>query len=183
MSPNRFCAAVLLAIAIVLPSYPAEAAQRPKKGEPAAPAPTPGDKRDRTVGAPGSPFNGRAFWQAAAQCGGIYFKLNSAYSEAAISAKVIRPDPAAYTRLSKDADGAAARATAFFDVSERFLVADRKLARDEAVMTYDPVASSAGDRLKSIEAALQAAKPCPELYQACRSAYPQICSDAAALTN
>ena len=94
------------------------------------------------------------------------------YSDAAISAKVIRPDPAAYTRLTKDADGAAARATAFFDVSERFLVADRKVARDEAVMTYDPVASSAGDRLKSVEAALQAAKPCPELYQACRGAYP-----------
>ena len=50
-------------------------------------------------------------------------------------------------------------------------------------MTYDPVANSAGDRLKSIEAALQAAKPCPELYQACRGAYPQICNDTAALTN
>ena len=183
MSPNRFCTVVSLAIAIVLPSYPAEAAPRPKKGEQAAPAPTPGDKRDRTVAAPGSPFNGRAFWQAAAHCGGIYFKLTSAYSDAAISAKVIRPDPAAYTRLSKDADGAAATATAFFDVSERFLVADRKLARDEAVMTYDPVASGAGDRLKSIEAALQAAKPCPELYQACLSAYPQICNNVPALTN
>ena len=183
MSPSRFCPAVFLAIAIVLPSYPAEAAPRPKKGEQAAPAPTPADKRDRTVAAPGSPFNGRAFWQAAAQCGGIYFKLNSAYSDAAISAKVIKPDPAAYTRLSKEADGAAAAATAFFDASERFLAADRKLARDEAVMIYDPVATSAGDRLKSIEAALQAAKPCPELYRTCRSAYPQICNDAAALTN
>ena len=179
----RLRAVTLIALAIAATLSTADAARRLKKQEDAAPAPTPGDKRDRTVAAPGSPFNGRAFWQAAAQCGGIYFKLNSAYSDAAISAKVIRPDPAAYTRLSKDADGAAARATAFFDVSERFLVADRKLARDEAVMTYDPVATSAGDRLKSIEAALQAAKPCPELYQACRSAYPQICSDAAALTN
>jgi hypothetical protein len=173
----------LLAIMIVLPPLGAEAGPRPKKGEQAAPAPVPGDKRDRTVAAAGSPFNGRAYWQAAAQCGGIYFKLNTAYSEAAISAKVIKPDPAAYTRLSKNADGAAVTATAFFDVSERFLVADRKLARDEAVMTYDPVATSAGDRLKSIEAALQAAKPCPELYQACRSAYPQVCNNAAALTN
>jgi hypothetical protein len=176
-------AAVLLALTIALPSLVAEAAPRPKKGEQAAPAATPGDKRDRTVTAPGTPFNGRAYWQAAAQCGGIYFKLNTAYSDAAISAKVIRPDPAAYTRLSKAADGAAATATAFFDVSERFLVADRKLAREEAVMTYDPVANSAGDRLKSIDAALQAAKPCPELYQACRSAYPQVCNDPAALTN
>jgi hypothetical protein len=183
MSRKKFCPAVLLAITLVLPPYPAEAAPRPKKGEQAAPAPTPGDKRDRTVAAPGSPFNGRAFWQAAAQCGGIYFKLNSAYSDAAISAKVIRPDPAAFSKLSKEADGAAATATAFFDASERFLVADRKLTRDEAVMTYDPVAGSAGDRLRSIEAALQAAKPCPELYHTCRSAHPQVCNDATVLTN
>jgi hypothetical protein len=183
MSHKRVGPAFLLGIAILWPSYPADAAPRPKKGEQAAPAPTPSDKRDRTVAAPGSPFNGRAFWQAAAQCGGIYFKLNSAYSDAAISAKVIKPDPAAFTRLSREADGAAATATAFFDAAERFLVADRKLARDEAVMTYDPVANSAGDRLKSIDAALQAAKPCPELYKACRSAHPQICNDAAALTN
>jgi hypothetical protein len=180
---SGFCPVTLLAFMIVLPSLGAEAAPRPKKGEQAAPAPVPGDKRDRTVTAPGTPFHGRAYWQATAQCGGIYFRLNTAYSEAAISAKVIKPDPAAYTRLSKDADGAAATATAFFDASERFLTADRKLARDEAVMTYDPVATSAGDRLKSIEAALQAAKPCPELYQACRSAHPQICNDAAVLTN
>ena len=92
--------------------------------------------------APGTPFNGRAFWQAAAQCGGIYFRLNTLYSDAAISAKVIKPDPAAYTRLSKEADGASANATTFFDVSERFLVADRKLAREDAVMTYDTVAHS-----------------------------------------
>jgi hypothetical protein len=175
--------AAILAIALATSSA-AEQTRRPKKKvEPAAPVAVQGDRRDRVIAAPGTPFHGRAYWQAAAQCGGIYFKLNSAYSEAAISAKVIKPDPAAYTRLSKNADSAATTATAFFDVSERFLAADRKLARDEAVMTYDPVASSAGDRLKSIEAALQAAKPCPELYQACRSAHPQICNDAAALTN
>jgi hypothetical protein len=181
---SGFCAAALLAIAIVLPSCVAQAAPRPKKGaEQAAPAPVVGDKRDRTVAAPGTPFHGRAYWQAAAQCGGVYFKLNTSYSDAAISAKVIKPDPAAFTKLSKDAEGAATTATAFFDVSERFLVADRKLARDEAVMTYDPVASSAGERLKSVEAALQAAKPCAELYQTCRSAHPQICNDPAALSN
>ena len=32
-------------------------------------------------------------------------------------------------------------------------------------MTYDPVANSAGDRLKSIDAAVQAAKPCPGALQ------------------
>ena len=179
---RRFVSLVLVVIA-ALASCGAEAAPRPKKGEQTAPAPPPGDKRDRLVAAPNSPFNGRAYWQAAAQCGGIYFKLNTAYSDAAVSAKVIRPDPAAYTRLTKEAETAAIAATAFFDASESFLVADRKLARDEAVLTYDPVANSAGDRLKSIDAAVQAAKPCPELYKICRGAYPQMCSDPTALTN
>jgi len=183
MSQGGFRVVALMAIAILLPSIAAEAAPRPKKGEPAAPAPPPVDKRDRTVIAPGTPFHGKAYWQAAAQCGGIYFKLNTAYSDAAIAAKVIKPDPAASTKLNSEADRAAVAATAFFDVSERFLIADRKLARDEAVMTYDAVAGSTGERLKSIGAALQAAKPCPDLYQACRAVQPQICNDTAALTN
>jgi hypothetical protein len=161
----------------------ADAARRLKKQDEAAPAPTPGDKRDRTVTAPGTPFNGRAFWQAAAQCGGIYFRLNTLYSDAAISAKVIKPDPAAYTRLSREADGASTNATTFFDVSERFLVADRKVTREDAVMTFDTVAHTAGDRFKSVEAALQATKPCPELYRVCRGAFPQVCNDTSALTN
>ena len=110
---RRFVSSVLVIVALA--SCGAEAAPRPKKGEQAAPAPTPGDKRDRVVTAPGSPFNGRAYWQAVAQCGGIYFKLNTAYSDAAISAKVIRPDPAAYTRLTKEAETAAMAATVFFD--------------------------------------------------------------------
>jgi hypothetical protein len=170
-------------IAIVLPQPATLAGPRPKKQEQAAPAPAPGDKRDRVVNAPSSPFNGRPFWQATAQCGGIYFKLNSSHSEAAISAKVIRPDPTAYTKHSKDAEVASIAATAFFDASERFLVADRKLARDEATLIYDAVANTAGERVKSIDAAIQAAKPCPELYLLCRSAFPQVCTDPAALTN
>jgi len=179
----RLRAVTLIALAIAATLSTADAARRLKKQEDAAPAPTPGDKRDRLVTAPGTPFNGRAFWQAAAQCGGIYFRLNTLYSDAAISAKVIKPDPAAFTKLSKDADGASVNATAFFDVSERFLVADRKVTREDAVMTYDNVAHSAGDRFKSVEAALQAAKPCPELYKVCRGAFPQVCNDASALTN
>jgi hypothetical protein len=179
----RLRAVTLIALAIAATLSTADAARRIKKQEDAAPAPTPGDKRDRVVTAPGTPFNGRAFWQAAAQCGGIYFRLNTLYSDAAISAKVIKPDPAAFTRLSKDADGASVNATAFFDVSERFLVADRKVSREDAVVTYDNVAHTAGDRFKSVEAALQGAKPCPELYRVCRGAFPQVCNDAAALTN
>jgi len=179
----RLRAVTLIALAIAATLSTADAARRLKKQEDAAPAPTPGDKRDRVVTAPGTPFNGRAFWQAAAQCGGIYFRLNTLYSDAAISAKVIKPDPAAFTRLSKDADGASVNATAFFDVSERFLVADRKVSREDAVVTYDNVAHTAGDRFKSVEAALQGAKPCPEFYRVCRGAFPQVCNDAAALTN
>ena len=176
-------AVTLIALAIAATLSTADAARRLKKQEDAAPAPVAADKRDRVVTAPGTPFNGRAFWQAAAQCGGIYFRLNTLYSDAAISAKVIKPDPAAFTRLSKDADGASVNATAFFDVSERFLVADRKVTREDAVMTYDNVAYSAGDRFKSVEAALQAAKPCPELYKVCRGAFPQVCNDTSALVN
>jgi len=163
----------------------AERTRRGKKQEshPAAAPVVPADKRDRTVNAPGSPFHGKAYWQAAAQCGGIYFRLGTLDSEAAIRAKVIKPDPAAYASLSKDADAANKSATAFFVVAERVLIADRKLARDEAVITYDPVASASGDRLKTPEAAVQAAKPCPELYKVCRAAYPQVCNDTAMLTN
>jgi len=179
----RLRAVTLIALAIAATLSTADAARRLKKQEDAAPAPTPGDKRDRVVTAPGTPFNGRAFWQAAAQCGGIYFRLNTLYSDAAISAKVIKPDPAAFTRLSKDADGASVNATAFFDVSERFLVADRKVSREDAVVTYDNAAHTAGDRFKSVEAALQGAKPCPELYRVCRGAFPQVCNDTSALVN
>ena len=184
MRPGRrvVLAAVTLALAVAAISA-AEAARRVKKQEEAAPVAAPGDKRDRLVAAPGMPFNGRAYWQATAQCGGIYFRLNTLYSDAAITAKVIKPDPAAYTRFSKEADGASTQATTFFEASEHFLVADRKLARQEAVLTYDALAQTTGDRLKSIEAALQASKPCPELYKVCRGAYPQACTDTTALTN
>jgi hypothetical protein len=167
-------------LAIVVGPSGADAARRAKKKqtEEAAPAPSPVDKRDRTVAAPGSPFNGRAYWQAAAQCGGIYFRLNTLYSDAAATAKVVKPDPAAYTRLSKEADTALATATTFFDASEYFLAADRKLARQEAALTYDAVSHTAGDRLKSVDAAVQAAKPCVELYRICRAAHPQACADS-----
>src|SRR5262249_27571268 len=141
MRASRFVfvlAAAGLTAAAVLP---ADAARRPRKqpSEEAAPAAVPVDKRDRTVAAPGSPFNGRAYWQAAAQCGGIYYRLNTLDSDAAASAKVVKPDPTAYARLTKEADTAVATATTFFDASEYFLAADRKLARQEAMMTYDAV--------------------------------------------
>jgi len=184
MSPRASrCLVITIALSTVVASMAAQAAPRPKKGEPAAAAAAPVDKRDRVVTAPGTPFHGRAFWQAIAQCGGIYFRLNTVYSEAAISAKVIKPDPAAYQRLTKQAETAGQTATMFFDASENFLISDRRLARDEAVLTYDPVAGREGDRLKTADAAIQASKPCSELYKLCRSTYPQSCSDPTALTN
>jgi hypothetical protein len=170
------------ALVIALTLSAAAETRRSKKQEPAAPI-TPADKRDRVVSASGTPFHGRAYWQATAQCGGVYFKLATVYSDGAIRAKVVKPDPAAYAQLTKDADGASKSATAFFDAAERFLIADRKLARDEAVMTYDAVATTNGDRVKTAEAAVQAAKPCPELYKTCRGAFPQVCNDTSALTN
>jgi hypothetical protein len=181
---RRHRALVLVAFVLIGGVSAADAARRPKKQtEEAAPAPAPVDKRDRTVVAPGSPFDGRAYWQAAAQCGGIYFRLNALYSDAAATAKVVKPDPAAYTRLSKEADSAVATATTFFDAAEYFLAADRKLARQEAMLTYDPIGNSAGDRLKTIDAALQAAKPCAEFLKICRAAQPQACADSRAATN
>jgi hypothetical protein len=170
----------LAAILLVTLSSVADAAQskrRAKKHEEAAPPPSPVDKRDRVVNAPGTPFNGRAYWQAAAQCGGIYFKIGTIESDAAVRAKVIKPDPAAFASFTKDADTANRSATAFFEAAERFLIADRKLSREEAVTTYDGVASASGDRVKTADAAATAAKPCPNLYQTCHGAFPQVCSE------
>jgi hypothetical protein len=176
---GRRSIAIAAILAVALAQTAAAQTHRRAKKE-AAPAPSaPADKRDRAVAAPGTIFNGRAYWQAAAQCGGIYFKLGLIYSDGAVRAKVVKPDPAAYASLTKDADTANRTATAFFDAAERFLIADRKLGRDEAVITYDPVSTASGDRVKTAEAATQAAKPCPELYLACHGAFPQVCSEKA----
>ncbi|MEJ0076431.1 MAG: hypothetical protein WDO17_13445 [Alphaproteobacteria bacterium] len=169
--------ATILLLALSSVADAAQSKRRTKKQEEAAPAPTPVDKRDRVVAAPGTPFNGRAYWQAAAQCGGLYFKLGAIHSDGAIRAKVIKPDPTAYAALTKDADTANRSATVFFEAAERFLIADRKLNREEAVVAYDPVANASGERVKTLEAVATAAKPCPDLYQACHGAFPQVCTE------
>jgi hypothetical protein len=171
---------VILAVAALLMATAADAQSRRKREReresppPSAPAP---DKRDRLVTAPGTPFNGRPYWYALAQCGGIYFKLNTLYTAAAIQAKVVKPDPAANAQFTKKSDAARRTATAFFEAAERFLVADRGLAREGAIMTYDGQATAEGDRHKTIDAGEQAAKPCPALYQTCRDALPKICNE------
>src|SRR5215470_12437067 len=170
----------VVALAVLMTVTAADAAQsrRKQREKEAAPPPqAPPDRRDRVVSLPQSPFNGRPYWQGLAQCGGIYFKLNSLYSGVAIQAKVVKPDPAVNAQYLKKSDGARRTATAFFVAAERFLMADRGIAREDAMMTYDSRAAAEGDRHKTIEAAEQATKPCPALYQACREVSPKICAE------
>lgn len=177
MGPIR--KAAVLALAMLFVSTTAEAQRSHKRErERAAPPPAAADKRDRLVTIAGT-FSGRPFWQALAQCGGIYFKINTLYSTAAVQAKVVKPDPAANAQFTKKSDVARRTATAFFEAAERFLVADRGMGRDEAIMTYDARASEEGDRYKTVEAAEQAVKQCPALYQACRDTAPKMCSEPA----
>jgi hypothetical protein len=175
MVPIIKAAVIVLVATIMITSVAAEG--RRKREQEKAPPPSPPDKRDRLVNAPATPFHGRPYWQALAQCGGIYFKLNTLYANAAILAKVSKPDPAANARFSKQSDVARRAATVFFEAAERFLTADRGLAREQAVMTYDARATEEGERQKTAEAAEQAVKPCPALYQTCRDAFAKICSD------
>jgi hypothetical protein len=172
--------AVVMVLALVVMATAADAQSRRKRereeAPPAAPQP---DRRDRVVAAPGTPFNGRPYWQAMAQCGGVYFKLNTLYSYAAIHARVVKPDREANAQFTKKSDAARRTATAFFDAAERFLVADRGMPREDAILTYDARATVEGDRHKTIETAEQAIKPCPALYQTCREASPKICSEPA----
>jgi hypothetical protein len=150
--------------------------QREPRGEKAAPPPPP-DKRDRLVNAPGTPFHGRPYWQALAQCGGIYFKLNTLYANAAIHAKVVKPDPPANARFSKQSNTARRTATIFFEATERILMADRSVTREQAAVAYDARANDEGERQKTAEAAESAAKPCPQLYQTCREAFAKMCPE------
>ena len=55
-------------------------------------------------------------------------------------------------------------------------MSDRVIERADAVLTYDGQSRAAGQRVKTIEAGLAAAKPCPALYQACREAYSKQCA-------
>jgi hypothetical protein len=176
----------LIAILLLLAMTAAADAQtRRRVREHADPAPRaePADKRDSIVALPGSPFNSRPYWQALGQCGGIYFRLVELATDAAIQARVVKPDKAADARFSSQADDARAIATAFFVAAEKILVADRSIERDDAIPIYDAKASEAGSRLKTSDVALAAAKPCPALYQACQLAFAKVCGDVPALAH
>jgi hypothetical protein len=171
-------AVVALAVMIGATNALAQASRRkaaPKPAEQAAP-PVPIDKRDSVVSAPG-PFNGRPYWLALAQCGGIYFKLNVLYTDAAVHARVVKPDPRANAEFTKKLTEAINITTTYFDSAEHFLMAQRGIERAEAVLTYDGQSRAAGERLKTIEAALAAAKDCPALYHACQEAFSKQCSE------
>jgi hypothetical protein len=170
--------ALLTLVLIVATSADAQTTHRKReqhRSEPPAPA-APLDKRDSVVAATGA-FNGRPFWLALAQCGGVYFKLNILYTDAAVRARVIKPDPRANSEFTKELNDAIKTATIYFNGAEHFLMTERGVERDDAVLTYDGPSRAAGERLKSIETALAAARACPVLYQACREAHPKECSE------
>jgi hypothetical protein len=178
MLPGIFARSALFAVALTVAA--SAAAQTRHKRAPSEdelpPPPIAGDKRDAMAPASGA-FSGRPYWLALAECGGTYFKLNALYTDAAVHARVVSPDPHANAEFTRKLNEAIRIATTYFDAAERFLAADRGLDRNNAVLTYDGQSRAAGDRVKSIEAGLAAAKTCPALYQACEQAYPKACSE------
>ena len=165
----------VLAFLVVTTSADAQRYHRrlPRESETATP-PASIDKRDSLVTA--GAFKGRAYWLALAQCGGIYFKLNTLYTDAAVHARVVTPDPHANADYTRKLNEAISVATAYFDAATRFLMTDRAIERDNAILTYDGQSRAAGERLKTIDEALSAAKSCPVLYRGCEQAYPKACS-------
>ena len=177
--PGMIAKAILLALAVMIGATGAHAqtGTRHKRAHRAVEPPVPPasiDKRDSVVALPGA-FAGRPYWLALAQCGGIYFKLNVLYTDAAVRARVVKPDPSANAEFTKKLNEAIRTATTYFDGAEHFLMNDRGLERADAVLTYDGQSRAAGERPKTIEAALAAAKACPALYQACQQAYSKQC--------
>lgn len=169
-------ACVLVAAATVAQAQTTHRKRAPHPpAEPPVPA-VPFDKRDSVVAAPAA-FNGRPYWLALAQCGGIYFRLNILYTDAAVHARVVKPDPRANAEFTRKLTEAIKTATTYFDGAEHFLMTERGLERAEAVLTYDGQSRAAGERLKTIEAALAAAKACPALYRGCQEAHSKECSE------
>lgn len=178
---RTFAKLILPALAIVVAATSAQAQYRrrierePRPVEHPAPA-APVDKRDRVITTPGV-FAGKPYWLALAQCGGIYFKLNVLYTDIAVHARAVKPDPKLNAEYTKKLEEAIKTASAYFDGAERLLMTDRGFERVDAVLIYDEQSRAAGDRVKTIDAALAAAQACPALYQACQQAYAKACSE------
>ena len=122
-------------------------------------------------------FAAKPYWLALAQCGGIYFKLNVLYTDIAVHARVVKPDPKVNAEYTKKLNDAIDAATVFFDGATRFLMDDRGIERDDAVLIYDGQSRAAGERAKTIDEALAAARSCPALYAACQDAHAKECSE------
>jgi hypothetical protein len=140
--------------------------------QPAAAIPV--DKRDSVIAAAG-PFNGRPYWLALSECGGIYFRLNALYTDVAVHARVGRPEPQVNAEYTRKLNEAMRTATTFFDGAEHFLMTDRGLDRVDAVLVYNGPSQAAGDRIKTIEAGLSAVTACPALYHSCQEAFAKAC--------
>ena len=178
--PRTLATAALLVIALIAAtSADAQTRRRheraPKEVERPAPA-VPLDKRDSVVTAAG-PFTGRPYWVALAQCGGMYFKLNILYTDIAVHARAVKPDPKLNAEFTKKLNDAIKIATIYFAGAEHLLMTDRGVERIDAVLTYSEQSRAAGDRLKTIDAALNAAKVCPALYQSCQETHSKACSE------
>ena len=172
-------AIVALALAIAATGGQAQAMRQKRAPRPAPEPATPTvaiDKRDSVVAMSGA-FNGHPYWLALAQCGGIYFKLNILYTDIAVHARVVKPDPKLNAEYTRKLTAAIKAATTFFDGAERFLMTERGLERTDAVLTYDGQSRAVGDRLKTIDAALAAAKACPVLYKVCQESFAKQCSE------
>lgn len=172
--------AVLAALALALAATGLQAQGRYKReqrkpAEPAAPSISV-DKRDSLVSAAG-PYSGRPYWLALAECGGIYFKLNVLYTDVAVRARVVKPDPRINAEFTKKLTEAIKTATIFYNGAERFLMTDRGLERAEAVLTYDGPSRAVADRIKTIDAGQTAVQSCPALYQACRGVFSKQCNE------
>jgi hypothetical protein len=178
--PHVFAKALPAALALTLAATALHAqgrsARERRPAEPAAPT-VAVDKRDSVVGAPG-PYSGRAYWLALAECGAIYFKLNTLYTDVAVRARVVKPDPRINAEYTKKLTEAIKTATIFFNGAERFLMTDRGLERADAVLTYDNPSRAVADRVKTIDAGQAAVQSCPALYHACRDAFAKQCSES-----
>ena len=152
--------------------------REPKETERAAPSVSI-DKRDTVVTQPAA-FAGKPYWLALAQCGGAYFKLNVLYTALAVQARAVKPDPKLNTEYTKKLNDAIKTATAFFSGAERFLMTDRGIERIDAVLIYNEQSRIVADRIKTIDAALNAARACPALYQACQDSHGKACGETLA---
>ena len=99
--------------------------------------------RQRGRGA-GRLCNSRPYWIGLAQCGGIYFKLNTLYADIAAHARAVKPDPRLTTEYTKKLNDAIKTATAYFSGAEHLLMTDRGLERVDAVLIYDEQSRAAG---------------------------------------